>query len=82
MSKTKSKVDAINERGLARGWHAEMLLEKAKRLGKTMADVFKEQSSDTFAFCVPAKCTKLTSTKVEYEFIDGSTIALVNPNAD
>lgn len=82
MSKHKSKIQQINERGLARGWHAEMLLAKARKMGKTMADVFKEQTSDSFAFSVPAKCVKLTSTQVKYEFIDGSTIALVNPCAD
>lgn len=75
------KKKQINEKGLYNGWHAQQLLDKAKSAQKTMAEVFREQTTDTFAFCVPGKCVKLTNNWVHYEFLDGSSTKVLNPSS-
>lgn len=71
----------INERGLYQGWHAQQLLNKAKASQKTMAEVFRQQTSESFAFCVPGKCVKITKSWVHYEFLDGSLTRVPYPCA-
>lgn len=73
-----STKDEINERGLARGWHAEQLLAEAKQSGETMAECHARKVANSSAFSVPALCTKVTSAWVHYEFIDGSTVKYRN----
>lgn len=79
---TKKLVDEINSRGLARGWHAEQLASNAKRLGETMADLFKRKVANSSAFSVPATCIKVTATKIYYQFNDGSKADFPNQRKD
>lgn len=74
----KSRVAEINERGWANGWHAEELARKAKAAGVPMADMFVDSIKQASAFNVPAKCTKVTTAWIYYEFSDGSTAKFLN----
>lgn len=67
-----SRKDEINARGLARGWHADMLAAEAKQHGETMAECFARKVAHSSAFSVPAECTKVTAAWIHYEFQDGS----------
>jgi hypothetical protein len=73
-----SRVDEINSRGMAGGWHAEQLAARAKREGRSMADVFADSVRGSSAFSVPARATKATAAYITYRFSDGSTAKFVN----
>ena len=71
----------INARGLARGWHAEQLELRAKRMDMTMADAFAATfRNGTVAYNVPAECIKVTSAWITYRFTDGSIGKYPNTN--
>lgn len=74
----KSRLDEINSRGMAGGWHAQQLQARAAREGRTMADVFKESIRGSSAFSVPAKATAITSQWITYQFLDGSKARFEN----
>jgi hypothetical protein len=72
------RIDEINSRGWANGWHAQELENNAKAQGKTMAELFAVQIANSSAWNVPAKAVKVTSAYVYYEFADGSTSKFAN----
>ncbi len=67
------RIDEINGRGWANGWHAQQLQEQAKRQGVNMATQFNRNIAGASAFNVFAKAVKVTAEWVFYEFADGST---------
>lgn len=66
-------IDSINSRGLAKGWHALRLAERAASEGKTMAEVFRKSIENASGFSVPAEAISLRGNKLTYRFSDGST---------
>lgn len=73
------RIDEINSRGFARGWHAEMLQKDAQRTGETMAVLFRRKIENSSGFNVPAEAVKVTSYYIYYTFLDGSTDRYRNP---
>ena len=65
----KSKLQQINDRGHYNGWAAQELHRTAKVQNTTMAKLFTVNAT---AFNVPAKAVKVTSTHIDYVFLDGS----------
>lgn len=72
----KSEVQRINDRGLANGWHAQKLLKEAQSKGITMAELHNIKTIYSSASNCPAKCLKVGSNYIHYEFIDGSKLTL------
>lgn len=62
----------INGRGHANGWHARQLQAVAGRLGRSMAEVFRDSVQDSSAFNVPAEAVRIDRARVFYRFADGS----------
>ena len=77
-----NRVEEINSKGLARGWHAEQLAKNAQRAGQTMAELFQRKVKDSAAFNVPATCIKATKTTIYYQFNDGSKADFPNTRKD
>lgn len=72
----KTLIQRLNSRGFARGWHAEMLQRDATRLGATMAALFLQRIKNASAYNVPAEAISARGAKVQYRFLDGSTVTL------
>lgn len=72
------RIDQINSRGYANGWHAEQLQARAARQGETMADCFKRETLNSAGFNVPAQCVKVTKNWIHYQFADGSKARFYN----
>lgn len=75
-----NEVDRINDNGFANGWHAQQLLKDSQAKGATMANLWNEKTKGKSAFNVYARCTKVTSNLVHYEFLDKSTVIIANIN--
>lgn len=73
-----TKLELINCRGLANGWHAQQLQHKSIKQGKTMAVCFNRSIQNSIAFSVPARAIKITSKFITYQFLDGSISQFVN----
>ncbi len=72
------RIDEINGRGWADGWHAQQLKAQAERNGVTMAAQFLTNTAGASAFNVFGKAIKVTSALITYQFADGSQAAFVN----
>lgn len=72
------RIDEINSRGFANGWHACGLAARAKAKGETMAQCFQRETLNSAGFNVPAKCVKVTKNWIHYEFSDGSKARFYN----
>ena len=77
-----SRVDEINARGFAKGWHAMTLELLASRQGGTMAEHHQRMVQNSSAFNVPAECTRVTADWIFYRFSDGSTARYPNPKGN
>ncbi len=75
-----TKLESINCRGLANGWHAQQLHKTSIKQGETMSECFNRSIQNNIAFSVPAKAIKINSQFITYQFLDGSTSQFVNQN--
>ena len=75
-----NKLERVNCRGLANGWHAQQLQQKSIKQGETMSVCFNRSIQNSIAFSVPAKAIKITSKFITYQFLDGSVSQFVNQN--
>ncbi len=80
MTTTESpEVRAINDRGHAGGWQAELLAAKAQQLGVPMAVLWRQHVARSIAFSVPARCVGVSARRISYEFSDGSLDSYERP---
>ena len=73
-----TKLESINCKGLANGWHAQQLHKTSIKQAETMAVCFNRSVQNSLAFSVPARAIKINSEFITYQFLDGSISQFVN----
>lgn len=76
----KTVIQKLNERGWARGWHAQELQGRAKRRGMTMAALFLEEIQGMSAYNFLAEAIEVKRGLVLFRCLDGSTFSHAIPN--
>ena len=73
MKIARKKLVERHNAAFANGWHAQVMVIKAKNQQKTMADIFREQVEGyAIAYTVPAFIVGADSQKTVYKFLDES----------